>query len=42
VLFSPVHPLIHPEVRKMTLSYARLDVEGLLREALEMTDLVTF
>ena len=42
VLFSPAHPLIHPEVRKMTLSYARLDVEGLLREALEKTDLVTF
>jgi tRNA uracil 4-sulfurtransferase len=27
VLFSPVHPLIHPEVSKMMLSYAHLDVE---------------
>jgi tRNA uracil 4-sulfurtransferase len=42
VLFSPAHPLIHPEVRKMTLSYARLDVEGLLSEALGKTELVAF
>jgi thiamine biosynthesis protein ThiI len=42
VLFSPAHPLIHPEVRKMKLSYARLDVEDLLREALEKTERVRF
>jgi tRNA uracil 4-sulfurtransferase len=38
VLFSPQHPLIHPEPRKMKLSYARLDVEPLLRAALEATE----
>jgi tRNA uracil 4-sulfurtransferase len=42
VLFSPVHPLIHPEVRKMMLSYEHLDVEGLLREALEKIDVVGY
>jgi tRNA uracil 4-sulfurtransferase len=42
VLFSPVHPLIHPEVKKMALSYARLDVEMLLREALGNTEMVAF
>jgi tRNA uracil 4-sulfurtransferase len=40
VLFSPAHPLIHPEVAKMKLSYARLDVEGLLLDALEKTEQV--
>jgi tRNA uracil 4-sulfurtransferase len=40
VLFSPEHPLIHPEVRKMKLSYAHLDVEGLLMDALEKTEMV--
>jgi thiamine biosynthesis protein ThiI len=34
VLFSPEHPLIHPDARKMQLSYARLDAESLIREAL--------
>jgi thiamine biosynthesis protein ThiI len=38
VLFSPVHPLIHPEVRKMKLSYAHLDAEQLLLEALRTTE----
>jgi tRNA uracil 4-sulfurtransferase len=42
VLFSPVHPLIHPEVKKMALSYTRLDVEMLLREALGNTEMVSF
>ena len=42
VLFSPAHPLIHPEVRKMKLSYARLDVEDLLVQALEKTERVRF
>ena len=40
VLFSPEHPLIHPDVRKMKLSYAHLDVEGLLMDALEKTERV--
>ncbi|MGA2975138.1 MAG: tRNA uracil 4-sulfurtransferase ThiI [Spirochaetia bacterium] len=40
VLFSPEHPLIHPDVRKMKLSYARLDVEPLLSEALGKTEKV--
>ncbi len=38
VLFSPQHPLIHPDPRKMKLSYARLDVESLLRDALAATE----
>jgi tRNA uracil 4-sulfurtransferase len=41
VLFSPAHPLIHPETRKMRLSYEKLEVEGLLLEALEKTEMVT-
>jgi len=40
VLFAPEHPLIHPDVRKMKLSYAHLDVEGLLMDALEKTEQV--
>ena len=40
VLFSPEHPLIHPDLRKMKLSYAHLDVEGLLLDALEKTEQV--
>jgi tRNA uracil 4-sulfurtransferase len=40
VLFSPEHPLIHPDLRKMGLSYARLDVEQLLRDALSTTETV--
>ena len=41
VLFSPLHPLIHPEVRKMKLSYAHLNVEELLLEALRTTEPVS-
>src|SRR5208337_5067785 len=37
-LFAPEHPLIHPEVRKMKLSYERLEVEPLLREAIGNTE----
>ena len=40
MLFAPEHPLIHPDVRKMKLSYAHLDVEGLLMDALEKTEQV--
>jgi thiamine biosynthesis protein ThiI len=42
VLFSPAHPLIHPNARKMKLSFAHLDVESLIREALEKTEKVQF
>jgi len=41
VLFSPPHPLIHPDLGKMTLSYDHLDVEELLKEILERTERVT-
>jgi thiamine biosynthesis protein ThiI len=37
-LFAPEHPLIHPELRKMKLSFEHLDVEELLREALAGTE----
>jgi thiamine biosynthesis protein ThiI len=37
-LFAPEHPLIHPEVRKMKLSYERLEIEPLLREAIGKTE----
>ncbi len=40
VLFSPAHPLIHPDFEAMTRSYARLEVEGLLCEALERVETV--
>ncbi len=40
VLFSPEHPLIHPDLRKMGLSYARLDIEQLLGEALDTVETV--
>ena len=40
VLFSPEHPLIHPDQRKMSLSYARLDIEQLLCETLETMETV--
>jgi len=37
-LFAPEHPLIHPELRKMRLSYEHLDVEPLLRDAIADTE----
>jgi tRNA uracil 4-sulfurtransferase len=40
VLFSPEHPLIHPEMRRMEFAYGRLDVESLLGEALAGTEKV--
>ncbi len=40
VLFSPEHPLIHPDFSRITQSYARLDVEPLLCEALEKIETV--
>ncbi len=40
VLFSPEHPLIHPDVRRMKMSYARLDAEALIADALEKTERV--
>ena len=42
VLFSPAHPLIRPNQRKMKLSFRHLDVESLLADALEKTEKVTF
>lgn len=41
VLFSPAHPLIHPEVRRMKRAYDCLSVETLLEEALEKAELVS-
>jgi len=42
VLFSPAHPLIRPNLRKMKLSFMHLNVESLLREALEQAEKVRF
>jgi tRNA uracil 4-sulfurtransferase len=42
VLFSPAHPLIRPNLRKMKLSFMHLNAESLLREALEKAEKVTF
>jgi tRNA uracil 4-sulfurtransferase len=42
VLFAPERPLIHPDPRKMRLTYDRLGVEPLLLEALEKTERVAF
>ena len=42
VLFSPAHPLIHPETPKLKRAYACLSVESLLEEALDSTQVVTF
>ena len=39
VLFAPEHPLIHPDKRKMDLSYKRLEVEPLMRQALDTVEL---
>jgi thiamine biosynthesis protein ThiI len=41
VLFSPAHPLIHPEVNRMKSAYNCLSVESLLVEALEKSELVS-
>jgi thiamine biosynthesis protein ThiI len=41
-LFAPEHPLIHPDVRKMKLSYEHLEVEPLLREAIKRTEVAVF
>jgi thiamine biosynthesis protein ThiI len=38
-LFAPEHPLIHPDLRKMKLSYEHLDVESLLREAMSSSEI---
>jgi thiamine biosynthesis protein ThiI len=40
VLFAPARPLIHPDPHKMGLSFARLDVDGLLQEALDKSERV--
>ena len=40
VLFAPEHPLIHPDKRKMDLSFRKLDVEPLLLQALETVEIV--
>jgi tRNA uracil 4-sulfurtransferase len=36
-LFAPEHPLVHPDLVKMRRAYDRLEVEPLLRQALEET-----
>jgi thiamine biosynthesis protein ThiI len=41
VLFSPAHPLIHPEVRRMMRAYNCLSIETVLVEALEKAELVS-
>ncbi|HET6487357.1 MAG TPA: tRNA uracil 4-sulfurtransferase ThiI [Spirochaetia bacterium] len=41
VLFSPDHPLIHPDVARMTRAYQKLDVGELLTEALGQIDTVS-
>jgi len=38
-LFAPEHPLIHPDAAKMKLSFAHLEVEQLLVEAIAGTEL---
>jgi thiamine biosynthesis protein ThiI len=40
VLFAPEHPLIHPDLRKMSLSFKRLDIEPLLQQALGSVEIV--
>ncbi|HVO38580.1 MAG TPA: tRNA 4-thiouridine(8) synthase ThiI, partial [Spirochaetia bacterium] len=42
VLFSPAHPLIHPEMARMKRAYECLDAEGLIREALEKAEVLSF
>ncbi len=42
VLFSPPHPLIHPSVEKMTKTFASLQIEEILEDALEKTETVGF
>jgi len=41
VLFSPEHPLIHPEVRRMKRAYDCLAAEALIADALERAELVS-
>jgi thiamine biosynthesis protein ThiI len=40
-LFAPEHPLIHPDAKKMKLSFAHLEVEQLLVEATKATEVAT-
>jgi thiamine biosynthesis protein ThiI len=40
MLFSPEHPLIHPEARAMQLSLGRLEIEPVLREILDRVETV--
>ena len=41
-LFAPEHPLIHPDARKMKLSFAHLEVEQLLLEAIGAAEVESF
>jgi thiamine biosynthesis protein ThiI len=41
VLFSPAHPLIHPNLKRMNRAYDCLAVEALLGEALEKAELIS-
>ena len=41
VLFSPEHPLIHPEVRRMKRAYDCLVAEALIVDALENAEIVS-
>jgi thiamine biosynthesis protein ThiI len=40
VLFSPVHPLIHPDADRMKRAYEHLSVDALLTEALKTAETV--
>ena len=40
-VFTPRHPATHPKMEKILLGEGRLDVEGLIQEAVEGIELVT-
>ncbi len=42
VLFSPAHPVIHPDARRMRKTYDCLCVEELLQQAIDAAELVSF
>ncbi|HVP19555.1 MAG TPA: tRNA 4-thiouridine(8) synthase ThiI, partial [Spirochaetia bacterium] len=42
VLFSPPHPLIHPDPRRMKKAYDCLAAESLIMQAIETAEMVSF
>ena len=40
-IFSPKHPLVHPELDRMKESYLNLDADELLNSAIENTEIIT-